>query len=29
MEEVGIKYDFDAVAYVSGILLAFPPATVD
>lgn len=24
LEEVGIKYDFDAVAYVGGVLLAFP-----
>ena len=27
--EVGIKYDFDAVAYVSAFLLALPPTTAD
>ena len=29
LAEVGIKYDFDAVAYVSAILLASPSATAD
>ena len=27
--EVGIKYDFDTVAYVSAFLLALPPTTAD
>jgi hypothetical protein len=29
LAEVGIKYDFDAVAYVSAFLLVLPPATAD